>query len=346
MGLKYQAVTWNRHKKIYDGVLLVGIALYLGLFIGLSSYFQPEINAPTLIIRSTGTLALLLLHLILVIGPLSRLDKRFLPILYNRRHLGVTMFLIALIHGGFSILQFHAFGDLNPIVSVIVSNTHYGNLMRFPFQSLGLLALIILFLMAASSHDFWLHNLGPVVWKGLHMMVYLAYAVIVLHVMLGVVQIEHSPWLLASLGCGMILVISVHVLSGVLILKQHKLGSEALKEGYVQAGNIDQIAENRAKLLTYEDQSIAIFKYENMLSAVNNECKHQHGPLSEGKIVDGCITCPWHGYQYIPKNGTSPPPFEEKIATYKVKLIGDQIWVDPRPNPPGTLVSPCQINLS
>jgi len=36
-----------------------------------------------------------LLHIILSIGPLCRLDSRFLPLLYNRRHLGVTMFLLS-----------------------------------------------------------------------------------------------------------------------------------------------------------------------------------------------------------------------------------------------------------
>ena len=34
--------------------------------------------------------------MILSIGPLARLDRRFLPLLYNRRHLGVTMFVLAL----------------------------------------------------------------------------------------------------------------------------------------------------------------------------------------------------------------------------------------------------------
>jgi nitrite reductase/ring-hydroxylating ferredoxin subunit len=29
----------------------------------------------------------------------------------------------------------------------------------------------------------------------------------------------------------------------------------------------------------------------------------QNGPLGEGRIVDGCITCPWHGYQYRPDTG-------------------------------------------
>jgi len=67
------------------------------------------------------------------------------------------------------------------------------------------------------------------------------------------------------------------------------------------------------------------------------------GPLGEGMIIDGCITCPWHGYQYNPENGQSPPPFTEKVKTYKVKIVKDIIWVNPEPLDEGTFVEPAQI---
>ena len=95
----------------------------------------------------------------------------------------------------FSIVQFHALGTLNPLVSVLVSNARYATISQLPFQPFGLAALVILFLMAATSHDFWLHNLTAPVWKTLHMGVYLAYALIVLHVIFGVLQGETSPLL-------------------------------------------------------------------------------------------------------------------------------------------------------
>ena len=82
------------------------------------------------------------------------------------------MFTLALGHGVFSIVQFHALGTLNPLVSVLVSNQRYTTLGQLPFQPFGLAALVILFLMAATSHDFWLHNLTAPVWKTLHMGVY------------------------------------------------------------------------------------------------------------------------------------------------------------------------------
>ena len=108
MSVSYQAVGWNRTKKTYDAILASGLGLYLGLFIGIGSVVHPNATAETLLIRGLGTAALLLLHIILCIGPLCRLDRRFLPLLYNRRHLGVTMFVLALAHGTFSIVQFHA----------------------------------------------------------------------------------------------------------------------------------------------------------------------------------------------------------------------------------------------
>src|SRR5262245_22632397 len=112
MSLQYMAIGWNRQKRIYDSVLAVGVVLYLAIFTGVGALIYPAATAETLLIRGFGTLALLMLHVILSIGPLCRLDSRFLPLLYNRRHFGVTMFLMALIHGVFSIVQFHSRGNV------------------------------------------------------------------------------------------------------------------------------------------------------------------------------------------------------------------------------------------
>ena len=105
----------------------------------------------------------------------------------------------------------------------------------------------------------------------------------------------------------------------------------------------------RAKIISANGERIAIFKYDGKLSAVSNVCKHQNGPLGEGKIVDGCITCPWHGYQYLPQNGQSPPPFKERVSTYDVRLEKNTVWLNPKPYPEGTerpgAVIPLQTSL-
>jgi nitrite reductase/ring-hydroxylating ferredoxin subunit/DMSO/TMAO reductase YedYZ heme-binding membrane subunit len=306
----------------------------------------PQITIETLIIRATALIAFILLHLILMIGPLARFDRCFLPLLYNRRHLGVTMFIIALIHGAFSIVQFHALGDINPILSVFTSNQNYEQISEFPFQILGFIALVILFLMAATSHDFWLKNLSPSIWKSLHMGVYIAYVLLILHVALGALQYENQPAYWGILILGFIAVSGLHITAGIRETKRLKNEKTLSNNGFVEVAAIDEIPEDRAKTVFIDGENIAIFKYDGKFSAVHNVCKHQMGPLGEGKIIDGCITCPWHGYQYLPENGQSPPPFKEILHTYEVKVLEGKVWVNPVPKPEGTFVEPAKLEAS
>src|SRR5690242_6965350 len=98
MAVNYISVQWNRQKRIYDSVLVGGVAAYLVLFGGSTKVLFPYVTDEIMLMRAFGTAAFLLLQIILCIGPLCRLSPRFLPLLYNRRHAGVTMFTLALIH--------------------------------------------------------------------------------------------------------------------------------------------------------------------------------------------------------------------------------------------------------
>lgn len=344
MSVQYQAVGWNRQKRIYDSVLAGSVAGYLAIFAGVGALIHPNATAETLLIRGFGTAALLLLHVILCIGPLCRLDPRFLPLLYNRRHLGVTMFVLALAHGVFAIIQFHSLGDLNPLVSVLVSNRRFDSLADFPFQPLGLFALVILFLMAATSHDFWLHHLSAPVWKRLHMLVYGAYALLIAHVTFGALQSETSPALAAVLGMGLVLVIGLHLAAAAHERRTDEIDPRPGTDGFVEVCAVSDIPENRAVIATLSGERLAVFRYDGKVSAISNVCKHQNGPLGEGRIIDGCVTCPWHGYQYLPASGSSPPPFTEKVPTFRVEIVDGKVRVDPCPLAAGTPVEPARVN--
>ncbi|WP_421765596.1 Rieske 2Fe-2S domain-containing protein [Ekhidna sp.] len=341
MSVSYTSILWNKNKKRYDLAILIVIVLFIASFTILNLVTNPEVTFETNLIRSFGWLSILLLHVILIIGPLARLNSKFNIILYNRRHLGVTMFLMGLIHGGFSILQFHSLGNMNPIRSVFLSNLKYDSLMYFPFQTLGFFGLIILALMAVSSHDFWLKNLGVKTWKALHMLVYVAYGLLIMHILLGALQNETSPVIFGIVVVGFVLVAGLHIKAG---LKERGLDKEiSSHKVYIPVCTVNEIEEDRAKIFTLSGERVAIFKYNNKISAINNVCRHQGGPLGEGKVIDGCVTCPWHGYQYLPGNGQSPPPFTEKVETYRLKLEGDLVMIDPRPNEPGTEVEPIML---
>ncbi len=347
MGVEYVSVQWNRQKKFYDAVLIGGVTAYLAIFGVLSKILFSHVTDEIMLMRAFGTAAFLLLHIILCIGPLCRLNPKFLPMLYNRRHAGVTMFTLGLVHAALVVVTYHAGGDTNPILSIFKGSLLSGSVSGVPFQPFGFFALIILFLMAATSHDFWLANLSAPVWKSLHMMVYVAYALLVLHVTFGVLQGEGSPLYVVVVALGLVMVLGLHVTAArreVAADRGTQKGvNSAAPDDYVDACAVADIPENRARIVCLSGERVAIFKYDGKISAVSNVCQHQNGPLGEGKIVFGCITCPWHGYQYQPDTGASPPPFVEKVPTFNVRVKNGRVFVHPKPNSAGTRAEPASI---
>src|SRR5258708_38463960 len=150
MGIEYRAVQWNRQKKFYDTVLIGGVAVYLALFGVATKVLFPLVTDEIMLMRAFGTAAFLLLHIILCIGPLCRLNAKFLPLLYNRRHAGVTMFALGLVHAALVVITYHAGGDTNPILRLFKGRHLPGSNSGLQLQPLGFFALIISFLVTAT----------------------------------------------------------------------------------------------------------------------------------------------------------------------------------------------------
>jgi nitrite reductase/ring-hydroxylating ferredoxin subunit len=128
--------------------------------------------------------------------------------------------------------------------------------------------------------------------------------------------------------------------------QERALDVEQASEDFVEVCRVDEIPDHRARIVTLSGERVAVFKYDGKVAALSNVCQHQNGPLGEGKIIDGCVTCPWHGFQYLPESGASPAPFTEKVPTFNVKVIHDKVFVHPKPNPPGTRVEPAHIETA
>lgn len=347
MSARYVPVGWNISKLVYDAVALAAIGVYLGIYLWLAPRFQ-HVTQPlddySIHMAAFGSCAFLLLSLILSIGPLARLDARFLPLLYNRRHLGVLTCAVALSHASFALDWYFSYSPMNPYVALLSGNTSFDRLHGFPFEVFGIAALLVLLVLAATSHDFWLSFLTPPVWKGLHMSLYAAYAAVVLHLALGALQAARNPLLAVVAVLCVTGVSAVHVAAG----RRERDGATAPSHpddpDWIVAGPVAAIEDGRGIVVPVPDgDPVAIFRHDGRLSAVSNLCAHQNGPLGEGRVVDGCITCPWHGFQYRLEDGCAPPPYTERLPTYHLRVRDGVVMLDPRPNPPGMRVEPVPV---
>ncbi len=347
----YRAIQWNRFKVAFDLWLAAIIIAFLGGFLLAGLIGTPpeqSFHPVQAVMRATGACAFFLLSLTLTIGPLARMTRVATPLLYNRRHLGVSTFLVALAHAALALLWYFGFSRLNPALALFIVRPWSLTASGVPFELLGLAALLILLLLAATSHDYWQKVMGALRWKRLHMAVYAAYGLVVGHVAFGALLAQSAgvyPRLVMA-AAGVVAVL--HLSAAALEAWRERRAARPVRAqpdgDWLEVGPGRMIPDSRAVIVAAPDgERIAVFRDGDALYAVSNVCPHQNGPLGEGRIIDGCITCPWHGWQYRPQDGRSPPPFEEEVDLYRLKLENGVVFVQTAPIGPGQSPPPVRL---
>jgi nitrite reductase/ring-hydroxylating ferredoxin subunit len=58
--------------------------------------------------------------------------------------------------------------------------------------------------------------------------------------------------------------------------------------------DLDQLPEATPTKMKAGINDLVVVRVGTTIHAMHNVCAHAGGPLAEGKLVDGCIECPWH----------------------------------------------------
>ena len=90
----------------------------------------------------------------------------------------------------------------------------------------------------------------------------------------------------------------------------------------------DAIANGSAIEVVVGGTILAIFRHDGQLYALDGMCAHQGGPLAEGTVAAGCVTCPWHGWQYELATGIQTINRQPLQQTFPVREVDGHIEVD------------------
>ena len=78
----------------------------------------------------------------------------------------------------------------------------------------------------------------------------------------------------------------------------HSDDSRRAHYSWKRAIEIEKLADDSAIEVLIGKTVIAIFRSGGKTYALDGMCSHQGGPIAEGTVQHGCVTCPWHGWQY------------------------------------------------
>ncbi len=66
----------------------------------------------------------------------------------------------------------------------------------------------------------------------------------------------------------------------------------------LEAADADDVLEGAVHAVTLSGTKIGLTRVNGTVQAFVNKCPHLGLPLTKGKIVDGVITCPFHGSSF------------------------------------------------
>jgi nitrite reductase (NADH) small subunit len=87
-------------------------------------------------------------------------------------------------------------------------------------------------------------------------------------------------------------------------------------------------AESQAAEITVGNRVICVANVNGAISAIDNVCVHHGGPLAQGMVDGDKIVCPWHGWQYSLKTGEVTHNPAAKVAVYRLKIEGEDVFVE------------------
>lgn len=91
---------------------------------------------------------------------------------------------------------------------------------------------------------------------------------------------------------------------------------------------LKDLPEGKIMAISLENgEKILLVKRGQEVYALDAICPHKGGPLEEGTLENGCIVCPWHGWQFDIETGDCIMCPGENIKKHAVKIEGDKVYL-------------------
>ena len=92
-----------------------------------------------------------------------------------------------------------------------------------------------------------------------------------------------------------------------------------------------QLAEGQPQRVEIDGVPLLVVRDGGQVCVLAERCSHRGGPLSDGEIEDGCVTCPWHGSRFRLADGSvEAGPAAYPQPALDVRVSGGKVEVRDR----------------
>lgn len=100
----------------------------------------------------------------------------------------------------------------------------------------------------------------------------------------------------------------------------------ALHDGWLNVGHLDDIPRQGARVIAAPGGNIAVFRtVDDEVYALADRCPHKGGPLSQGIVHGRRVACPLHDWRIHLDTGQAVAPDEGCAARYPVRVENGRV---------------------
>ena len=100
----------------------------------------------------------------------------------------------------------------------------------------------------------------------------------------------------------------------------------AITQNWIDIGTLDDIPQQGARCVKNGTMTIAVFRtVDDRVFALEDKCPHRNGPLSQGIVHDGCVTCPLHNWVISLETGEAQGADQGQTASFPVQVKDGRI---------------------
>jgi nitrite reductase (NADH) small subunit len=98
---------------------------------------------------------------------------------------------------------------------------------------------------------------------------------------------------------------------------------------WVDIGCLEDVPRRGARCIKTPLGKIAVFRTaDDRVFAIDDQCPHKGGPLSQGIVHGAQVTCPLHNWVFSLETGIAQGADEGAARTYPLRLHQNRILID------------------
>jgi nitrite reductase (NADH) small subunit len=90
---------------------------------------------------------------------------------------------------------------------------------------------------------------------------------------------------------------------------------------------VEEVPLGEGRAVTIGGRRVAVFHGASGWYALDDRCPHRGGPLSDGILGDGCVTCPLHDRRFALGTGAALTD-GDSVAAHRIEVRGGRVFVE------------------